>query len=158
WVDDELDPSEARQIAELARSSPEAQALAGNLRGLRDLVRQHPPERTVDASRDFYWSRIRQGIEKASATAARQSPAAASSAAGAFPVRWLAWLIPSAAIAAVALFALAPEPARTTPGQSQTPVLVGHVVESPLPEMNTLTFYSSRDAMTVVWVGEADIL
>ncbi len=167
WVDEELDATETRRVAELARSNPEARALADNLRGFRDLVRENPPERTVDASRDFYWSRIRQGIEKASAEAGAGAGAGADAEAtrarpapvwAGFPSRWFAWLIPSTVIAVAAFFALRPDSSPASTRESKPPVLVGHVVESPLAEMTTLTFYSSRDAMTVVWVGEADIL
>ena len=154
WVDGELDASEARRIADLTQSDPSALALANNLRGFRDLVRQHPPERRVDASRDFYWSRIRQGIERAETTRpARSTPETAPN-----PARWLAWFIPSAVVALAAVFVLRPESTPIPARESQAPVLVEHVVESPLEEMNTLTFYSSNDAMTVVWVGPADIL
>jgi anti-sigma factor RsiW len=154
WVDGELDASEARRIADLTQSDPSALALANNLRGFRDLVRQHPPERAVDASRDFYWSRIRQGIERAETIRpARTTPKTAPN-----PARWLAWFIPSAVVALAAVFVLRPESNPVPARESQAPVLVEHVVESPLEEMNTLTFYSSNDAMTVVWVGPADIL
>lgn len=154
WVDGELDPAEAQDIAALARANPAAQALADNLRGFRSLLRDHPAERPVDASRDFYWSRIRQGIERAASPSA-EAPRKRSL----HPTQWLAWLIPTAAVATVALFALRPDAVHLPdPARHQAPVLVEHVVESPLPEVSTLTFYSSADAMTVVWVGPADIL
>jgi anti-sigma factor RsiW len=165
WVDGELDPSEANHIAATAQSDPAVQALANNLRGLQTLVRNHPPEPTVDASRDFYWSRIRHGIEQAEKTNAKADAKARDNATGTRtsplnPAQWLAWLIPTAAVATVALFALRPDglptamPASTNPA----PVLVEHTVEAPSTEVSTLTFYSAADAMTVVWVGTADIL
>jgi len=154
WVDGELDASEARRIADLTQSNPTAQALANNLRGFRDLIRSHPPERVIDASRDFYWSRIRQGIESAETP----SPTRPTPNATRFATRWLAWFVPSAIVAGAAIFVLRPDSTPIPTRQSQSPVLVEHVVESPLNEVSTLTFYSSNDAMTVVWVGPADIL
>ncbi|MBL9129104.1 MAG: hypothetical protein JNL97_15750 [Verrucomicrobiales bacterium] len=156
WVDGELDAAEARDIAAFVRANSSAAALADNLRGFRDLIRNHPPEPAVDASRDFYWSRIRQGIERAETESADAEPARTRSSS---TPAWLAWLIPGAAIATVALFALRPDPLHL-PGaaRASAPVLVEHVVESPLTEVNTLTFYSAADGMTVVWVGPADIL
>lgn len=156
WVDGELDATEAQRIADLTRSNPAAQALAQNLRGFRDLVRSHPTERPLDASREFYWSRIRQGIERAAA--AETSPARPIPESRRFAARWLAWFIPSAVVAGAALFLLRPDSTPIPSREPQGPVLVEHEVESPLPEVSTLTFYSSNDAMTVVWVGPADIL
>lgn len=156
WIDEELDATEAGRIAALAQSDPAVRSLAENLRGLKTLVQNHPPERALDASRDFFWSQIRQGIERAERASATTRPEAAAKPPS---FRWLAWLIPAFGTAALALFALRPAalPGVETP-DSKPPVLVGHVVETPLPELSSVTFYSSNDAMTVVWVGPADIL
>lgn len=154
WVDGELSGPESHQIAALTRSNAEAHALAENLRGFRQLLQGHEPSRKLDASRDFYWSGIRRGIEAAERA---QAPATAPRN----PPRWLTWLIPGTLVATAALFALRPgsipnpDPASDT---SRPPMIVDHEVESSLPDVSTLTFYSSNDAMTVVWVGTADIL
>lgn len=156
WIDEELDAAEAGRMAALAQSDPAVRSLAENLRGLKTLVQNHPPERALDASRDFYWSRIRQGIERAE----RASADAVSETAATPPAfRWLAWFIPTLATAVLAFLALrtATLPGVETP-DGKPPVLVGHVVETPLEELTSVTFYSSNDAMTVVWVGPADIL
>jgi len=159
WIDAELDAAEAGRIAALAQSDPAVRSLAENLRGMKTLVQDHPPERALDASRDFYWSQIRQGIERAERASGTAKPEATVTPPS---FRWLAWLIPAVATVALALFALRPEalPGFETPDSkpSSPPVLVGHLVETPLPELTSVTFYSSNDAMTVVWVGPADIL
>ncbi len=159
WVDGELKASEAHRIATLTQSDPAALALAENLRGFRSLVRDNAPEHSIDASRDFYWSRIREGIHRAERATASPPPEKGHAS---IPSRvgghWLAWLVPSALVATAAFFALRPGSVPTAEtADPLPPVLVDHVVESPLAEVTTLTFYSSSDAMTVVWVGSAEV-
>lgn len=168
WVDGQLPPDEARELAARVERDPALRALADNLRSFSRLLKDHEPVRGVPDSREFYWSRIRQGIERAGAAAA---PAPESERAGGAWLRWLAWMVPAAG-AALALVAFLSQP---SPQEREArPVAVAEAVEgpraadrggpgnleveSPSDQLTTLTFYSAQDAMTVVWLGRVDLL
>lgn len=166
WVDGQLEPAAAEEIARLAAREPEARQLTENLRQVRQLLRTHEPVRTVPESRDFYWSRIRRGIEAGEAAAVET---AASSDAPDRRWTWWRWLLPvaGAALVVVALRPwtptdeVSPDTGSVTVAKgpaSATAVVSGHEVETPSPELTSLTFYSAQDAMTVVWVGSVDML
>lgn len=167
WVDGELDPADAREAARLVETDPACRTLAENLRAFSGLLRDHEPARPVPETREFYWSRIRRGIEQAERTAARPQPS---------PLRrWLPWLIPAGAAAlAVSLMMRPPAGPSDSPataiatataqdagpgaGAGVVPTLAEHEVEAVSDQVTTLTFYSSQDAMTVVWLGQVDLL
>lgn len=158
WIDGELEPSEARKIAARVESDPQARALAENLRAFSSLLHDHPPARAVPEPRDFYWSRIRQGIESTEAQAEAQAQPRPS--ATFHPLRWLAWLVPVGAAAFAAMLFLRPMPSpdfATMAGLPATP-LTNHEVETPSKDVSSLTFYASQESMTVVWLGTIDFL
>ena len=157
WVDGQLDPTEARAVAATVEKDAEARQLAQNLRSLSGLLQTHAPEPTVPESRDFYWSRIRNGIEQADRGAERvdgwgsRQPGL---------LRWLAWLVPTGAAAFAAVLFLQPSnpyPLGLTPA-IPVPALTDHEIETPSDEVSSLTFYASEDSMTVVWLGRIDFL
>ena len=154
WVDGELTEAEAGKVAEQVRLDPAVRALAENLRSFATVLREGEPVRPVPESRDFYWSRIREGIQRAERAADRPEARSAPS-----PVRWLAWLLPLGA-AALAMIFFVRSPEAYGPGGTigSEPSLVGHVVETPSDEVTSLTFYSAQDSMTVVWLGKIDFL
>lgn len=159
WVDGELSPAEARDLAEQVREDAEAQALCENLRRWTAVLKAHEPAPQVPESREFYWSRIRRGIlESDSRPPARPQPVAD----GLRLSRWLAWLLPVGACAVAALL-LVPKftrdqgPGSLAAAPSSQPI-VGHEVEAPSDQVTTLTFYSAQDSMTVVWLGNVDLL
>lgn len=152
WVDGELSETEAREFAALAATDPAARDLGNNLIALSRLLRENEPSRAVPESRDFYWSKIRRGIELGERTAASRE--ASSPPASAAPARWLAWLVPLGAATMAAMFLLNPAP----PVGSDTPdaAMTQHEIEAPSSEITTLTFYSAQDTTTVVWLGQLD--
>lgn len=154
WIDGELDATATPALVRRMDGDPEAVEFAASLRAIRGIVRANEPVRPVPDTRDFYWSQIRRAIESSPREGAEGPVAGRFS-----PGRWLAWLIPSSAAAAAVLLALrfgAGSP--TVSPDAGERAMVGHVIEAPTTDMNTLTFYSSRDLMTVVWVGRVDIL
>lgn len=158
WIDGELEPSEARKVAARVDTDPEARALAENLRSFASLIGEHPPVRAVPEPRDFYWSRIRQGIERAEAGAEAQSQPRPVTPF--HPLRWLAWLVPAGAAALAAMLFLRPVPPSdfdSIAGLPATP-LTNHEVETPSKDVSSLTFYASKESMTVVWLGRIDFL
>src|SRR5262245_57053785 len=65
WVDGELPGDEARQVEALVSDNQEAAALANELRTTRGYVRGNELAMPVPDSPEFYWSKIRRGIERA---------------------------------------------------------------------------------------------
>lgn len=149
WVDGELDADHARRVEARVAADAESRTLAGNLRSFRQLVREHEPARAMPVSRDFYWSRIRREIERESATPVLEQPARRPAW-----IPWLAWLVPAAAVVVAGLFL------GRDSGQAPAPpgAMVGHRIEVPDTGMSTLTFYSAKDAVTVVWVSHVEML
>ena len=68
-VDGELDAVGTAEIQRLIETQPNAKALCNELRSLREVLLANEETIPVPASREFYWSRISQGIEKAERSA-----------------------------------------------------------------------------------------
>jgi anti-sigma factor RsiW len=64
FFDGELPEREARDTAAWVARDPEATAMLRELRNTRQALAQGAPVPKVPASREFYWSRIRQEIER----------------------------------------------------------------------------------------------
>jgi len=162
WVDGELADAHAQRVARAIEQDPEARRLAENLRAFGRTLRDHEPVRPVPETRDFYWSRIRQGIEQAERTAER-GPSRPAPAPAFHPLRWLAWLLPAGAAALAAVFLIHPadpfgqQLSPHLPATGSTP-LVNHEVETPSTEISSLTFYAAEQGMTIVWLGRVDVL
>ena len=65
YLDDELDAGEARKLASQISTDPLARGLYNELKNTREAVSQNEPVVRLEESRDFYWSKIRRGIEAA---------------------------------------------------------------------------------------------
>jgi hypothetical protein len=145
-VDGELTGREAAAAAALARTGGAAR-LADELRGLAAELRACPPERPLPETREFFWGKVRRGIE-----AAGRAPAAAAPAPG--RPAWLRWLLPAAAAAALAALFLA----RPTAGTGEAgDGLVDQELVSLSENMRTLTFHSQSDGLTIVWVQHTQL-
>ena len=158
WVDGELTPAEARRVETALAGDPAAQALAANLRTLQQHLREAEPSLQVPETREFYFSRIARGIEHE--TRSRERQTADAPRRHALLPYWLRWALPAAGLVAALAFFLRPHdnhPVAAT-AIAAVPTMAGHEVDATAPEMTTLTFYSARDAATVVWVSNADIL
>lgn len=105
WLDGELPPAEADQMRLLAASDPDARRLVAELQGIHAALRQHEQPAPVPETREFYWSKIQQQIERAE----QLRPVNPAS----WTRRWRLWLAPLAgasALAAVLLVTLHPSP------------------------------------------------
>src|SRR5262245_49184294 len=99
WMDGELPAEEARRVEALLRTSPEAEALASELRMTKGFLAGNEPEAKVPETRDFYWSKIRREIER---TEAAESAAASPAPAPAWLLSWRRFLAPLSGLAMVA--------------------------------------------------------
>lgn len=141
-LDGELDPSERESIEALLQNDPAARASRDALCAMRELLRGAEPEHRLPESVDFHWSKIRRQIESASpeSEAPARPPASSSSL-------WLRLAVSGLAALLVALVLARP------PWQARIKAAYHpHEVESPLQEMNAITFHSESANMTVVWV------
>jgi anti-sigma factor RsiW len=141
-LDGELSASEVPVIAHRLEQDPEARRLYDELELTRAVLSRCEPEHKIPETRDFYWSRIRQAIE-------RGEPVGTVSESGWWR-GWLRWMVPAGATALLGLFLLQ----RTWVGPEQEPVLVSaeHQVETLLAEATSISFRSESAGMTVVWV------
>lgn len=142
WMDGQLTGREATEAEALAATEAGARALAA-LRSARDTARAAAAEWPLPESRDFFWSKVRRGIEAAE----RRPVPTASSVPG-----WLRWLLPLGAAVALALLFL-PRPDEEVGADGG---LAGQSLEAPLDDMQTMVFHSQSDGVTVIWVADAE--
>jgi len=147
WLDGELPEVEACEVAAWVERDAEAQALRDVLVSAQACMADGEKPRAVPESREFYWSKIRQGIEAAEPS----QPAPRDSFWSRLFVGWRI-LAPVGAAAALALLGgwfFWPEGESTSATHT---LAVGHEVETPMAETTSFTFRSESEQMTVVWV------
>jgi anti-sigma factor RsiW len=137
YLDNELSPGEARKLAQVISTDPEARALYEELKQTHDVLSANEPPVTFPESREFYWSKIERGIQ-----AAERLPIPTSRRSW-----WLRLVAPMAG--AVALFAILLSV--MTPGERPAHILTE--VEELAPDVSTITFRSEAEGVTVVWVS-----
>ena len=62
YLDNELSPGEARQIAALISSDPAVRQLFAELEQTRKILSSNEPAAHVQDTREFYWSQIQRRI------------------------------------------------------------------------------------------------
>ena len=140
YLDNELSPSEARQIASLLSTDPDARSMYNELKDTKEVLAGNETLVPLPDSPDFYWSQIQRRIDAAEKTTPRKAPTP----------WWMRLLAPVAG--AVALFAvLLSIQGPTIPGTITRSSSI-HEVESST-EMSTITFLSESEGVTVVWVS-----
>lgn len=150
YLDNELPPGQARKVAEVISSHPEARAIYDELKDTKEILAttgELPLK--LQEKREFYWSQIQRRIQ---AEEASSRPAPAS--------RW--WLRLAVPVAgAMALFAVLLSLSDLNPRQNPAVETVAdnqaasippfHQVES-APDVSTITFRSESAGITLVWV------
>lgn len=141
-LDRELSASEAAVVARRLEQDPEARRLYDQLELTRAVLSHCEPEHAVPETREFYWSRIRQAIERGERVGAGDEASWWNG--------WMRWLVPIGAAAFLGLFLLQ----RTWVGPQESPVLLStdHQVETLLADATSISFRSESAGMTVVWV------
>lgn len=149
WVDDELSEREALDIARLVDADAEARALAGELRLTKGFLAGNEPEVTLGESRDFYWSRIRRGIEEAE----REDPVAAPRLS--WVHAWRRLLVPLSGVALVVVATVLSFTVFQRPSLDET--LANLVeVENPSEHIGSISYRSAAENMFVVWLYDKE--
>ena len=151
FVDGELPAADQALVEALIQEDPELKQLHEELTQGREWLRGNEPERSVPEPRDFYWSKIATGIERAEHQEAQMEDAAHRS--GVEQSFWLRWLLPMGSVAAVLVLAmLAQFEGPKTPGANEQKAASYHEVDNPLETGSLITFRSNTEGVTVVWI------
>lgn len=141
WIDGELTPSQAQDVARLVEEDADARHLFTELRWTKTALAAGEINRELPESREFYWSKIRRAIETPGSTRALS--------ASAHWKHWMIrWLAPAGIVAALALLVGLP-----LLHKPEEPWVSGTEIESPLSDISSFTFRSESERMTVVWVN-----
>ena len=142
YLDGELSRQDCREVEGLLRTTPEARALAEDLKHVGGLLREAERPLRVPERREFYWSKIERGIRAAETAAARRN----------FGLRyWFRILAPAAGLAMLLLLAMP----QVRHGLLARSAGYGRQVESfgeGGMESSMFTFRSEAESVTVVWV------
>jgi anti-sigma factor RsiW len=145
-LDGELPDREAREVAEWVAQNPDAKSLLEELRLTAGYLKGAELDRVVPESREFYWSKILQGIERTE----REVPQGIRAG---WISNWRRVLAPLAGFALVAFLGVALIREQTTdPGDPPLSYLAE--VETPTPEVGAYSFRSQSGNMFVVWLYE----
>lgn len=143
YLDNELGDAEAREMASLLESDPDAQTLSAELQAVRTLLNGNELEAKLPESREFYWSKIDRAIQQTSDL----REASAREVRARVPW-WVKVFAPALGLAAVlvAVFSLG----RFSNAPVKSSYL--HEIETPLDDTGAISFHSQTAGMTVVWV------
>jgi anti-sigma factor RsiW len=142
YLDNELSPGDARKVGTWISSDPEARELFNELKETREVLTQNEPVLKLPESHDFFWSKVKRGIESA-----ERQPAESA-------VRpwWTRFLAPVAG--AVALFALVFTLVDRGPGLIEVAIDgTPNFQFEEAPDVSTITFRSEAEGVTVVWLS-----
>lgn len=157
YLDNELNPAEARKIAGLISTDTDAQALYRELKDTKEIVTANEPVLRLQEGRDFYWSQIQRQI-------AAQEKVEAGRPRSSWLVRWVAPLAGACALIALSLSLLhVNNGGKVTVQNAERPTVpVQQLATETFPstlkqvegaEMSTITFRSESEGMTVVWIS-----
>jgi anti-sigma-K factor RskA len=145
YLDGELSGRQARAVERRLADDAEARQLLEALRNTRTLLAGNELSRAVPASREFYWSKIQRGIERAESPAGR-------TAYGALWERLLAWRRYLAPVAGVALVLFLAVGTFNLYNVRETPQRYLAEVENLSEHTASCSFRSHSENMFVVWV------
>lgn len=149
YLDNELSPGEARQVAGLISSDREAREWYALLRSTKELLRTHPPEHKLEDSREFYWSQIQRRIESA-------ERAPAPSSVRPLWIRLLAPLAGTAALFALLLSVMNQPRVVDQPREVLAARPIHGEIEDLASDLSSVTFRSEQDGVTVVWLSSRE--
>jgi negative regulator of sigma E activity len=148
YLDGELSPREAAQIADSLAKDNDAQLLFGELQNTKSALSKNELELKLPESREFFWSKIEREIARQEAKASPQAPKPTI-------LSWLhRYLVPTAGVAVVAVIAIVSLNNPSISPRAAAALELGEV-ESLLPDVDAYTFRSQSEGMTVVWLHES---
>jgi hypothetical protein len=143
FMDGELSSREGGEVAEWLAQTPEAQALAAELRLTRGFLAGQELERPVPETREFYWSQIERRLPVAEAPVEDAPPFVSLT-------WWLRWLMPMGAAALLTLWLVIP-PGKDRP--SSMAFLDGpEEIDTSVPDTSTVSFHAASEGVTVIWI------
>jgi len=141
WLDGELPPGEASEVARWAAEDREAAALVEELRTTRGVLAGFEADVRLPESREFFWSKIEreiQRLEKPAPQPARES----------YLARIPRILVPVSAVAAVLTVGLLLNQLAGPPrGAAATEI------ETALSDSGAFTYRDFSAGVTLVWLG-----
>ena len=151
-VDGELPAADRAGLETLIQSDEELKQLHETLTQGREWLNGNELERSVPEQRDFYWSKIAAGIDRAEQKTEREQKA--SKGHGTKQAFWLRWLVPMGGVAAILVLAmLAQFGGPPKPGSGDQKAASYHEVDNPLETGSLITFRSNSEGVTVVWIS-----
>ena len=151
YADGELTAAERLDVEALLRVDDEAKALLAALEEEKSWLEGNELDRVVPEPRDFYFSRIREGIERAE-TLASISPENRERAPRSV-LYWLRWLLPVGALSLVMILALSPQFQESNRRkESVEKARSYHEMDHPLESGSLITFRSEAEGVTVFWI------
>jgi anti-sigma factor RsiW len=149
WVDGELTGAEAHQVEALVAKDAQAAAVVGELRITRAFLADNELAVPVPATREFYWSQIRRGIEQAE-RAGSATPATSS-----FWSALRRFMVPASGLAMVML--LAALSVKYFGSDSLEDAATQMVeVENLSDDMSSISYRSQAENLFVVYVYSKD--
>ena len=140
FLDGELPEKEARDMAALVARDAAAADLVAELRNTRRALAGSEPGLKVPESREFYWSKIEQAIE-------RQEPAPEPAVTVSFLARVRRFLVPAGATAALVIVV-----AVAFLQLGKTGVLSQSESETTSADAGTFTYQDDAHGTTLVWL------
>lgn len=149
WVDNEVNPGEANEVAALVASNLEAKAVADAFISIKKTMQVGEPARTVDVPAGMYWSSIARKIELE-----EEEPAVARVDFN----RIRQWLVPAGALAAISLFVTFSEqfpiqsPNRNSTGHSENTGQTERDIDS--KDVGVLNLNDTSKSGSLLWLQD----
>lgn len=139
FIDHELPPQEALEVAEWITKDAEAKKLHEELKQIRALTASNELQRSMPCAPEFFWSQIEKQIRPQSVVKAKP----------AIEFGWI-WrmLAPASALMLMALILLPQH--RTV--HSELTAISGSEVETAIEDAKVVTFRSEAEGVSIVWV------
>ena len=140
YLDGELSPGEAREVADLIAADADARLLHAELGNTRAALKVFESELKLPESREFYWSKIRREIARPENPHTIEEPA--------WFAMWLRrFLAPAGALAALVIAAML---AWHQLNPSRSSVLE---IETAYADSDAFTYRDYSKGMTLVWLS-----
>jgi anti-sigma factor RsiW len=144
YLDGELSTAEAKEIADLLGKDQEAAALDIELRQTSQALAGFEEGVKLPESREFFWSKVKRGIESQQTLAETIERANASARPATWSERLRQFLMPAAGLAVIALLALI---VNKESGPSNPPV------ETSLADGGGVVYHDFSAGATFVWLS-----